>query len=158
MFEQIPEWLQIFLLSMIPGIESRFIIPFAVHEFGWVWWHAFPVAVAGNMFLVPFILKFLHLAEKYLRRFPRWKKTMDWGFPKIRRRADKKIQKYETYALLLFVAIPIPLTGAGLGSLIAYLFDLPFYRSLLMIFVGVIVSAIVMTFAYFYLKIYLGVF
>ena len=66
-------------------------------------------------------------------------------FPRIRRRADKKIQRYESIALLFFVAVPLPFTGAGLGVLIAYLFDLPFIRSLLMIFIGVIVSAIITT-------------
>ena len=72
--------------------------------------------------------------------------TMDWVFSKVRCRANKKIQRYECAALLIFVAIPLPFTGAGLGSLIAYLFDLPFYRALLMIFLGVIISASITTF------------
>ena len=64
---------------------------------------------------------------------------MDWGFPLVRKRADVRIQRYETLALVIFVAIPLPFTGAGLGSLIAYLFDLPIKRSFLMIFIDVFV-------------------
>ena len=55
MIDQLPEWLQIFLFSMIPGFESRFVIPLiAINQFGWIWWKAFPYAIAGNMILVPF--------------------------------------------------------------------------------------------------------
>jgi uncharacterized membrane protein len=143
------EAIRIFLMSMIPGIESRFVVPLlAMNDFGWEWWQAVPIAIAGNIFLVPFILLFFKHAELYARRFPRWRRAMDWGFPKIRKRADKRIQQYETLALVIFVAIPLPLTGAGLGSLIAYLFGLPIKRSFLMILIGVIISTSITTFIY----------
>ena len=149
MVHGLPEWLQIFLYSMIPGLEARYTVPlFAIRQLEWSWGPAFIIAIAGNMLLVPFILKFFKQVELYLRRFPRWKKAMDWGFPKIRRRADKKIRTYETLALLFFVAIPLPFTGAGLGSLIAVLFDLKFSLSLLMIFIGVLISTAITTVVY----------
>ena len=149
MINQIPEWLQIFLYSMIPGFESRFVIPLiAINQFNWSWWEAFPFAIAGNMFLVPFGLLFLHKIEKILSRIDIFKKAMDFVFPKIRKKADKKIQRYESLALIFFVAVPLPFTGAGLGTLIAYLFDLKFSISLLMIFIGVILSASIVTFIY----------
>jgi len=144
------EAIEIFLLSMIPGIESRYVVPLiAINQFGWEWWHAFPIALLGNVILVPFILLFFKKVEIYFRRFPRWKKAMDWGFPKVRKRADSKVQRYETLALVIFVAIPLPFTGAGLGSLIAYLFDLPPWRSFWMIFIGVVISTSMTTFLYF---------
>jgi uncharacterized membrane protein len=119
-----------------------------MHQFHWEWWEAFPVSIAGNMFLVPFILKFFHKVERFLYRFPKWARAMDWGFPLVRKRADNKIRRYETVALLFFVAIPLPFTGAGLGSLIAYLFDLRISRSLLMIFIGVLISTSLTTLIY----------
>ena len=147
--ESLPEWMQIFLYSMIPGLESRFVVPLiAMHQFHWQWWEAFPVSIAGNMLLVPFILKFFQKVEHYMHRFPKWSKAMKWGFPLVRKRADRKVQRYETIALLFFVAIPLPFTGAGLGSLIAYLFDLKISRSLLMIFIGVIISTSITTLVY----------
>jgi len=46
--------------------------------------------------------------------------------------------------LLLFVAIPLPFTGAWTGALIAYLFDLKFSKSLITIFIGIVIAAIIM--------------
>ncbi len=142
----LPQWFQIFFLSMIPWLESRYVIPFAISSFGWDWWQAFPIAVAGNMLPVPFILLFFKFAEKFLRNYKFWTRIMNWLFSRTRRRADSKIQKYEYLGLILFVAIPLPFTGAWTGSLIAYLFDLKFSKSLLTIFIGVIIAASVMTF------------
>jgi uncharacterized membrane protein len=96
----------------------------------------------------PIYLTFFKRVELFLRRFPKWKRAMDWGFPIIRRRANDKVTTYETVALLFFVAIPLPFTGAGLGSLIAVLFDLRFSRSLLIIFIGVIISTVIITSIY----------
>jgi len=148
MFDVLPEWFQIFFGSMIPWIESRYVIPYAMWEFQWHWWQAFPLAVLGNMLPIPFVLLFFKFVEKFLRRFKFWTKTMNWLFERTRRKADAKIRRYETLGLLLFVAIPLPFTGAWTGSLIAYLFDLNFSRSLLTIFLGVVISALIMTFLY----------
>ena len=70
---------------------------------------------------------------------------MDWLFSRTRDRADKKIREYEYLGLLIFVALPLPFTGAWTGSLIAYLFDLEFKRSLFTIFIGVLIAASIMT-------------
>lgn len=137
----LPQWFQIFFWSMVPWVEARYVIPLlAMKLFGWEWWQAFPLAVAGNMLPVPFILLFFKFAEKFLRNYKFWTRIMDWLFSRTRRRADSKIRKYEYLGLILFVAIPLPFTGAWTGSLIAYLFDLKFSRSLVTIFFGVIIS------------------
>ena len=146
MLGMLPQWFQIFFFSMIPWLESRYVIPLAITTFGWEWWQAFPIAVAGNMLPVPFILIFFKFAEKFLRNYKFWTRIMNWLFSRTRRRADSKIQKYEYLGLILFVAIPLPFTGAWTGSLIAYLFDLKFSKSLVTIFIGVIIAASVMTF------------
>ena len=144
MLDVLPEWFQIFFMSMIPWLESRYVIPFSMLNFGWEWWQAFPLAVAGNMLPIPFILLFFRFVEKFLRNFKFWTKLMDWLFEKTRKRADSKIRKYEYLGLILFVAIPVPFTGAWTGALIAYLFDLKFSKSLLTIFVGILIAATVM--------------
>jgi len=56
-----------------------------------------------------------------------------------------KNRRYEHLGLLVFVAIPLPFTGAWTGALIAYLFNLKFGRSLITIFVGVLIAAGIMT-------------
>jgi uncharacterized membrane protein len=146
MLDMFPEWFQIFFGSMIPWLESRYVIPYSMLQFDWEWWQIFPIAVAGNMLPVPFILLFFKFAEKFLRNYKLWTRVMDWLFSRTRSKADSKIQKYEYLGLILFVAIPLPFTGAWTGSLIAYLFELKFSKSLITIFIGVIIAASVMTF------------
>ena len=129
---------------MIPWWEGRYAIVMAIVHFGWEWWQALPLAVIGNMLPVPFILLFFHFVEKFLRNYKFWTNILDWLFAKTRKRADSKIRRYEYLGLLLFVAIPLPFTGAWTGSLIAYLFDLKFSKSILTIFIGVIIAAFIM--------------
>ncbi len=144
MFDLLPHWFQVFFFSMIPWFESRYVIPYAMLGLGWSWWHAFPFAIVGNVLPVPFILLFFHHVEKFLRRFRFWVNVMDWLFSKTRKRADRKIRRYEYFGLLLFVAVPLPFTGAWTGALVAYLFDLDFSKSLFTIFVGIVIGAVVM--------------
>jgi uncharacterized membrane protein len=148
MFDQLPQWAQIFLFSMIPGVESKVVVPFAIYEYGWEWWQAYLIGLLGNIILVPFGLLFLHKLENFLSRYKSIKNIMEKIFSRIRRRADKKIKNYEYLGLLIIVAIPLPLTGAGLGTIIAYLFNLNFSRSILMIFIGVVIATSITTFFY----------
>jgi uncharacterized membrane protein len=145
MLDFIPFWFRIFFASMIPWLESRYVIPIAM-DLGYAWWEVFPIAVAGNILPIPFILIFFKYAEKYLRNFKFWANLMDKLFDYTRRRADKKIRRYEHIGLLLFVALPVPFTGAWTGALIAYLFGLKFSKSLITIFIGVLIAASIMTF------------
>lgn len=148
MFDMFPEWFQIFFGSMIPWIESRYVIPYALWEFNWELWQVFPLAILGNMLPIPFVLLFFKFVEKLLRKFRFWTKVMDWLFKRTRERADGKIIKYEYLGLIMFVAVPLPFTGAWTGSLIAYLFDLKFSKSLLTILLGVIISATITVILY----------
>ena len=148
MFDMFPDWFQIFFGSMIPWIESRYVIPYALWEFNWELWQVFPLAILGNMLPIPFVLLFFKFVEKLLRKFRFWTKVMDWLFKRTRERADGKIIKYEYLGLIMFVAVPLPFTGAWTGSLIAYLFDLKFSKSLLTILLGVIISATITVILY----------
>jgi len=143
-FPWLPEWLEIFISSMIPWVEARYVIPFYLTQ-GWQWWQVFPIAVVGNVVPVPFILLFFVYIERFLRRYTFWDDLIERLFLHTRRRADKTIRKYETLGLLLFVAIPVPFTGAWTGSLIAYLFGLKTWKSFLTIALGVVCSASIMT-------------
>lgn len=144
MFEILPDWFQIFFGSMLPWLEARYIIPYAMLILKWNWWGAFPIAIIGNFLPIPLILLFFKYVEKFLRKYNFWEKIMDSLFERTRKRADIRIRRYEYLGLLLFVAIPLPFTGAWTGALIVYLFDLNFTRSLVTIFIGIIIAAITM--------------
>jgi len=145
---------------MIPWLEARYIIPFSMLQYGWEWWQAFPLAVAGNIFPIPFILLFFKYVEKFLRRFPFWVRVMDWLFTRTRTKADGRIRNYEYLGLFTFVAVPLPFTGAWTGALIAYLFNLRFSRSLTVIFLGLLLAAVIMILLTIYISwalTYLGI-
>lgn len=129
-------------------------------HYGWEWWQAFPLAIAGNILPIPFILLFFRYIEKFLRNYEVWIKIMDWLFSRTRKRADERIRKYEYLGLFTFVAIPLPFTGAWTGALIAYLFNLKFSKSLLIIFLGLILAAVIMILLTIYISwalTYLGI-
>jgi len=146
MFEWLPEWFRIFFFSMIPWFESRYVIPFAI-DIGWEWWKAFPLAVVGNMLPIPFILLFFHHVEKFLRRWKSWNGFMDRMFSHTRRRADAKIRRYEHLGLLVFVAFPVPFTGAWTGALAAFVFGVKFHKALACISAGILIAGVVVTLA-----------
>lgn len=141
----IPEWLVIAFISMLPWIELRGGIPFAILEYHWQWWQALPISIVGNMVPVPFILLLFSIVEKILRKYPIFDRSLDKLFEKTRKKASSKIKKYEELALILFVAIPLPFTGAWTASLIAYLFDLDIKKSILTIFLGVVIAGVIVT-------------
>jgi uncharacterized membrane protein len=130
---------------MIPGVEAKFVVPYSIFTYGWEWWQVFPIAIAGNMFLVPLGLKYFKYQEQFLRRYEWSRNIIDRILTRIRTRTDKKVQRYKSLALIFFVALPIPMTGAGLGVVIAYLFGFKFYNSIIMIFIGVLISTTITT-------------
>ena len=104
----------------------------------------FLYAVLGNMLPVPFILLLLGPVSSLCMKVPVGKKFFDWLFARTRRKTAD-IEKYEFWGLAIFVAIPLPATGAWTGAMAGWLLGLDFFRSLLSIFLGVLVAGVVMT-------------
>ena len=142
----ITKYLIVFLISMVPLIELRGAIPYAV-AFHIPTLPAYLIAVIGNMLPVPVIYLFA-------------RKVLEWG-------ADKKyIGKFFTFciekghkggaklkekagsglfvALMLFVGIPIPGTGAWTGTLAASFLDMGFKKSVIAVLLGVLMAGIIM--------------
>ncbi len=104
----------------------------------------FLYAVIGNMLPVPFILLLLGPVSSLCMKVPIGKKFFDWLFSRTRRKTAD-IEKYEFWGLAIFVAIPLPATGAWTGAMAGWLLGLNFFRSLLSILLGVLVAGIIMT-------------
>ena len=135
-----PDWLIVVIISLLPFIELRGALPIAIIVLDMNPILAFALCVISNMVPIPFLLVFLKRAEKWLRKYPYWEKKMDWWFARTRKKAKKTIEKYEVLGLMLFVGVPLPITGAWTGSLIAYLFDLDIKKSFFTILAGVIIA------------------
>lgn len=141
-----PDWFVVVFISMLPFVELRLSIPVAIGLYGMDPVYAFIISVIGNLIPIPFILLFLGTAEKWLSsRYERWDRFFKWLFSRTRDRASDNIRKYEMIGLALYVAIPLPVTGAWTGALIAYVFDLDIKRSFISITAGVIVAGVIVT-------------
>ncbi len=143
-----PDWFVVAFISMMPFVELRLSIPVAIGLYGMDPVSAFIISVIGNLIPIPFILLFLGRVEKWLsNRYERWERFFKWLFSRTRERATDKIRKYEMIGLALYVAIPLPVTGAWTGALIAYVFDLDLKRSFVSITAGVLVAGVIITMA-----------
>jgi uncharacterized membrane protein len=142
--QQLPAPLAVFVVSMLPVFELRGGIPV-----GYAMGMSKPLmiylfAVAGNFVPVLPILLFLGPAERLLRRFKTMDRFFDWLFRRTVSRS-RLIQKYQSLGLILFVAIPAPMTGAWTGSVAAYLFKLPLRMAIPCIILGILIAGTVVT-------------
>ena len=137
--------LAVFLTSMLPIVELRGALPLAINLFHIPWLKAFLISFLGNLIPVPFILWLLKPIVKMLSKFRPLGKFFDWLFKRTRQKSVNLIEKYEEIGLMIFVAIPLPMTGAWTGALIAFLFGLEFKKSLLVIAAGVFIAGVIVT-------------
>jgi len=138
------EILSTFLLAMTPIGELRLAIPVGLVVYKINDFLVYFISVIGNFFPVVFLLLFLGPISKWLsgkndicRRF------FSWIFEKTRKKHSGKIKKYGFWALAIFTAIPLPITGGWTASLVAFLFDIPFKKALGAISLGVAVAGVI---------------
>ncbi len=127
------EELLVFLLAAAPISELRGAIPLGILSYGFPLWKAYLIAVAGNMILIAPFLFFLEKFSEYL--MTRWKPyahVMKWVFDRTRKKHLAKFHETELKyaALFLFVAVPLPMTGAWTGAVVAYLLGIPYKRAI----------------------------
>ncbi|MBO7150544.1 MAG: small multi-drug export protein [Clostridia bacterium] len=132
-----------FLISMVPVIELRGAIP-AAAALSVPWYFAYPAAVVGNLIPVPFILFFIEKIFAWMKKVHLFPRLIRWLEEKAQKGAAK-VEKYALFGLLLFVAIPLPGTGAWTGALIAALFHMDKKWSILSIGLGVLAAGALMT-------------
>ncbi len=134
----------VLIIAALPVLELRGAIPVAINILGLPWYYALSLALIGNLLPVPFILLFFKAITRGLARVDVFRRMLDWLFEHTRRRG-RIVERYKRIGLVLFVAIPLPVTGAWTGSLVASLLGLPFKHAFLAILVGVFVAGIIVT-------------
>jgi len=144
--ENLTEILKIFLAALTPIGELRASIPLGLTVFHQPIWIVFIISIIGNMippmiilWLFPKFSRWLMANSKLMNRF------LTWLFERTRRKTKDKIEKYGNLALIIFVAIPLPNTGAWTGALAAWLFGIPFKKAVPNIFYGVLIAGVVVT-------------
>ena len=140
------EFLLTMLISMIPVVELRGGIPAGV-AMGLPIPTALLAAVLGNMLPVPFVILFIRQIFKWIRlHIPKLGGVVDRLETRAyQKMSNKRLVRYQAWGLLLFVAIPLPGTGAWTGSLVAALMDLRLRNAVPVIFAGVVIAGLIIT-------------
>lgn len=141
-FSSLNDVLTTFIVSMLPVIELRGSIIFAATQ-NVPWYIAYAVSVIGNVLPIPFIMLFLRPILNFLKKTKHLAKAANWIQERSMKKADK-ILKYEILGLFIFVAIPLPGTGAWTGAIIAALLDMRISRAFPTIVAGVMTAGIIM--------------
>lgn len=144
----LPQELAVALVAIMPIIELRGSIPLAVIGFKM----SIPAAVfwslLGNM--VPVVLIY-GIGDAWMRFCDRrcgwWERLTRKVLDRAQRKLNAKYVKYGLWALALFVAVPLPVTGAITGTLAAYVFGIPFKKAVPYIFMGLLGAATIVTLA-----------
>ena len=136
-----------FLISMIPLVELRGAVPYAISS-GIPLWQALLIGVIGNMLPVPIIFFFARHILEWGKDKPVIGNFFTWCLNKGHRGGQKLEEaagdKGIFWALLLFVGIPLPGTGAWTGTLAASILDWDFKRSVLAVMLGVVLAGLIM--------------
>ena len=135
----------VFFCSMLPIIELRGAIPMAF-ALGLPWWQSYLLSVLGNMLPVPFILLFINVVIKWMAasKVNFFNKIANFLLRKVDKNREK-IEKYSFWGLCLFIAIPLPVTGAWTGSLVAATIGMKPWKAFLSALLGVLMAGVVVT-------------
>ncbi|MFC2021598.1 COG2426 family protein [Chloroflexota bacterium] len=136
--------LAVLAIAASPVSELRGAIPIAIVGFHFPWYYAFLLAIIGNLLPVPLLLLFFDILSRLLIKIGIPERMFHWLLERTRRRG-KLIERYERIGLMLFVAIPLPITGAWTGSLAAVLFGIKFKHAFLSIFIGILIAGSIVT-------------
>lgn len=138
------KYLITFILGMCPIIEIRGAIPVGV-GLGLTYFQAFLVGFIGNIIPIYFIVKYIGPIFDFLERFKIFKKIIDWASNKATKHIEEseRLQNFTAFGLFIFVAIPLPGTGAWVGSLIANFLHVPLKKAWLPLALGVLTAGFI---------------
>lgn len=132
-----------FLISISPFGEARAGIPYGVLN-GLNPVIAFLVGLAGNLLIFPLFMFLIDAFNARLWRFKFYRKQNIKLIRRAKKGVGAQIQKYGFWGLMIFVMIPLPTTGAYMGTIAAYIFKLPRKEALLATSIGVVISCLIM--------------
>ena len=141
-----PDELLTLLAAMTPLGELRLSIPLGILTLDMAWPLVLALSVAGNMLPVPFLLWALRTVGARVERMDNvLGSLLRWRTRGIEERWGDRIRRYGFPAIVVIVAIPLPLTGAWTGSLAVWALHVPAARGLLAIATGVVIAGAIVT-------------
>jgi len=138
------ELITTFLISISPLGEARAGIPYGVMN-------DLPVSLAffvgwiANLLVFPLFFRGISLSNKMLWKSHFYKKSAIYLSKSAKKKTKSSIDKYGLWGLMVFVMIPLPVTGAYMGTLAAYILGMDYKKSLLAVTIGVTISCIIVS-------------
>ncbi|WP_347240985.1 small multi-drug export protein [Thermus sp.] len=137
----IPPQLYVLLVAVLPVAELRGAIPLGV-ALGLSLWEAFSLALLGNLLVAPLALALLPWVLDLATRVPLLARAWQALEARVRLRGEEQVQRLGALGLFLFVAVPLPGTGAWSGSVLAVVLGLRRRYALLAISLGVVAAGV----------------
>jgi uncharacterized membrane protein len=148
----LPAWLPaevvVLVASMAPLIESRISIILG-GGLGMNIWKSFALSITGNLSVAGILIYYLDSIFALMRSMhPKCDKLVEWLVTRYKKKHSARMQTAGALSLILFVALPIPGSGAYAGSLVAYIFKFPKLLSFACVCIGVTLSGLIITYGY----------
>ena len=136
--------LKVILMSMVPLIEQRGAIPMGILAFKMNPFLVFVASLIGSFIPSPFIYIFFNKIFAWMKTVKQLTKFTNFVEKKVQK-GSKQLEKYKEIGLITFVGIPLPTTGLWTGTAIAAFMGLDFKKSMWCVFLGGVVSAVIIT-------------
>ena len=133
-----------FLISLSPFGEARAGIPYGELN-GLPIILVLVIGLAANLLIFPLFYRAIEFSKKYFSKNEFYKKSVIYLSSRAKSRTKSMIKKYGVWGLMVFVMIPLPVTGAYTGTIAAYIFGISYKKSLIAISIGVTISSIMVT-------------
>lgn len=133
-----------FLLSISPFGEARVGIPYGIlNDIHIVW--VFVIGLVGNLLIFPLFMWLINTFDKKLWPFRPYKKSVLFLSKRAKKGVKVKNKQFGFWALMFFVMVPFPGTGAYMGTIAAFVMKMERKRAFLAVSLGVVVSCLIMT-------------
>lgn len=137
-----------FITASLPILEVRGAIPLAMGIFHFSPLKAYLISVFGNIFLIiPFLFVLQRFSTYLMHKWYHYNRLMTWILERAQRKHMDHFheKKWAEIALFIFVAIPLPMTGAWSGAVAAYILGIPFWRAIGILFMGILAAGGIVT-------------
>lgn len=139
----LPPPLAVMLLAFSPVGEVRVSIPVAMLVYDMGWGEAIVWSLLGNLAVAPVAAWFYVQVERLLRRRERTGRFLDRMYERTRNRNSTRVERMQEAAVALFIAIPVPGSGAWSGVLVAHVFGLRWKKAWSYYYAGVVIATFV---------------
>jgi len=129
-----------FLISFSPFGEARVGIPYAIEHTDLTLIWVFLIALSANLLVFPLFYRVIEFFNNHFLKSKWYRKAAIYLSLRARRKTGAVVQKYGAIGLMIFVMIPLPFTGAYIGTIAAYIFKINYKKALLAINIGVLIA------------------